>query len=288
MRAAIDKMHALGLKVMLKPHVDVEDGTWRAQIVPASPDRWFESYAAFMDHYVAIAAEKKVEMLCIGTELASMSGSQYAAQWASLIARIRSRYAGLLTYAANGVDAADEFTSVSFWGQVDLIGADVYTPLTDKTNPTRQELAAGWRRNRNGQDMVAAFSNVQKAYGKPFLFTEVGYRSGDGANRRAVGLGPVDGVGPRRAGRLLRGPLRGVEPGVVLDEGPVLVGVGREPARSGRHRLQPARQARRGRAEAVGRSSPLVIPRDSGWTGPEESARLGGFLVAQPVRSSLE
>ncbi|HYN03082.1 MAG TPA: hypothetical protein VE359_11600, partial [Vicinamibacteria bacterium] len=129
-RRAIDEMHALGLKVMLKPHVDVEDGTWRAQIVPTSPDRWFESYAAFMDHYVAMAAEKKVEMLCIGTELASMSGSRYAGQWASLIARIRSRYPGLLTYAANGVDAADEFTSVSFWGQVDLIGADVYTPLT--------------------------------------------------------------------------------------------------------------------------------------------------------------
>ena len=47
----------------------------------------------------------------------------------------------------------------------------------------------------------------------------------------AVGLGPLDGVRPRRAGRLLRGDVRGVEPGDVLDEGPVLVGVGREPAR---------------------------------------------------------
>ena len=72
---------------------------------------------------------------------------------------------------------------MSFWAQVDLFGADVYTPLTDKTNPTRQELVAGWRRNRYGHDMVAAFSNLQKAYGKPFLFTEVGYRSGDGTNR---------------------------------------------------------------------------------------------------------
>ena len=182
-RRAIDEMHALGLKVMLKPHVDVRDGTWRAQITPTDPGLWFESYAAFMDHYVAIAAEKNVAMLCIGTELASMSGSAYAAQWASLIARIRSRYAGLLTYAANGVEPADEFTSVSFWAQVDLLGADVYTPLTDKTNPTRAELAAGWRKNRYGHDMVAAFSNLQKAYGKPLIFTEIGYRSGDGTNR---------------------------------------------------------------------------------------------------------
>jgi len=82
-RRAIDEMHALGLKVMLKPHVDVRDGTWRAQITPPDPGLWFESYAAFMDHYVTIAAEKNVAMLCIGTELASMSGSPYAAQWAT-------------------------------------------------------------------------------------------------------------------------------------------------------------------------------------------------------------
>src|SRR4029453_16228423 len=33
-RRAIAELHGLGLKVMLKPHVDVEDGTWRAQITP--------------------------------------------------------------------------------------------------------------------------------------------------------------------------------------------------------------------------------------------------------------
>jgi hypothetical protein len=182
-RQAIDDLHALGLKVMLKPHVDVRDGTWRGQITPVNPAAWFASYTAFLDHYTAIAAEKNVEMLCIGTELATMSGAAYEAQWFALIARIRARYPGLLTYAANGVSAADEVTSVSFWSQVDLIGADAYTPLTNKTNPTRGELAAGWRGNRDGSDMVAAFRNVQRAYGKPFILTEVGYRSADGANR---------------------------------------------------------------------------------------------------------
>ena len=182
-RGAIAELHGLGLKVMLKPHVDVEDGTWRAQIAPSDPSLWFESYAAFLDHYVTIAVESKVEMLVVGTELASMSGARYASQWATLLARVRARYTGLLTYAANGVEPADEFTSVSFWSSLDLIGVDVYTPLTGKTNPTRQELEAGWRRNRDGHDMLAAFSNLQKAYAKPLFFTEVGYRSGDGANR---------------------------------------------------------------------------------------------------------
>ena len=31
--------------------------------------------------------------------------------------------------------------------------------------------------------MVAALRNFQQAHGKPMVFTEVGYRSGDGANR---------------------------------------------------------------------------------------------------------
>ena len=182
-RQAIQELHALGLKVALKPHVDVEDGTWRAQIAPTDPGLWWQSYADFLDHYTTIAVETRAEMLVIGTELASMSGASDDARWALLIDRVRGRYTGLLTYGANAVDAADEFTSVSFWDRLDLIGLDVYTPLTDKTNPTRQELVAGWRSNRNGHDMLAAFQNLQRAHAKPVLFVEVGYRSGDGANR---------------------------------------------------------------------------------------------------------
>ncbi len=181
-RKAIDEAHALGLKVMLKPHVDVRDGTWRAQIAPADPGAWFESYAAFMDHYAAIAAEKNVEMLCIGTELMSMTRSPYSGSWSSVVARIRTRYKGALTYAANANDAADEFTSASLWPLVDVLGLDVYTPLTSKKNPTRAELAAAWRKNAAGNDMVAAYRNFQSAWGKPLVFTEIGYRSADGAN----------------------------------------------------------------------------------------------------------
>ncbi len=183
LRRAIDEMHALGLQVMLKPHVDVRDGTWRAQITPADRARWFQSYGAFLDHYAALAAEAEVELLCIGTELASLSGAQDAAAWADLIARVRDRYRGSITYAAAAVEPADEFTGVSFWPLVDWIGLDVYTPLTGERHPTRAELAAGWRRNRYGHDMVAAFRNLHRAYGKPVLFTEIGYRSGDGTNR---------------------------------------------------------------------------------------------------------
>lgn len=79
--------------------------------------------------------------------------------------------------------AADEYTSVSFWPLLDVAGLDAYTPLTGERDPSREALVAGWSRNRNGENMVAAFRNWQASHGKPVIFTELGYRSADGANR---------------------------------------------------------------------------------------------------------
>jgi hypothetical protein len=147
-----------------------------------------------MDHFAVLASEANVEMLCVGTEFVTMTDAGNAAAWAGVIDRVRSRYSGLLTYAANANSPGDEFTSVSFWPQLDLLGLDVYTPLTSRTNPTREELVSGWRRNREGHDMVAAYRNFQAAHGMPLIFTEIGYRSADGANRTPwdwqVSLGP--------------------------------------------------------------------------------------------------
>jgi len=182
-RRAIQHMHSLGLQVMLKPHVDPLDGTWRGQIAPSDPGAWFASYAEMMDHYAVLAAETEVEMLCVGTEFATMSGGRYASSWATVINRVRARYSGLLTYAANANRPADEFTSVSFWPQLDLLGLDVYVPLTNGNNPSRQDLVNAWRSNSAGHDMVAAYRNFQSARGMPLIFTEIGYRSADGTNR---------------------------------------------------------------------------------------------------------
>jgi hypothetical protein len=182
-RRAIQELHALGLQVMLKPHVDPLDGSWRGQIAPSDPGAWFASYAEMMDHYAALASDMDVEMLCVGTEFATMSGGRHASSWSAVIDRIRSRYSGLLVYAANANHPADEFTAVSFWSRLDLLGLDVYTPLTSRNNPTRQDLVNAWRSNRDGHDMVAAYRNFQRAHGKPLVFTEIGYRSADGTNR---------------------------------------------------------------------------------------------------------
>jgi hypothetical protein len=181
---AIRDLRSRGLEVMLKPHVDVLDGSWRGAIRPADPAAWFASYDAFMATNAALAQASGVEMLCVGTELATMSDARYASQWSTVIGHLRGVYGGLLTYAANAVSAGDEYTSVSFWDRLDLAGLDAYTPLTDKHNPSREQLVQGWSRNRNGENMVAAFRNWQASHGKPVILTELGYRSAAGANRR--------------------------------------------------------------------------------------------------------
>ena len=88
-RRAIDEMQALGLKVMLKPHVDVRDGTWRAQITPTDPGRWFASYSAFLDHTWRRGGEERRNGVHRHRARVDV-GLGHAAQWASLIARIRA------------------------------------------------------------------------------------------------------------------------------------------------------------------------------------------------------
>jgi Glycoside Hydrolase Family 113 len=180
---AVGQLHSLGFKVMLKPHVDVKDGSWRGTIRPADTGLWFSSYDAFLVDQARFAAAHHVELLDIGTELVTMSDSRFASQWTNVIQHIRGAFAGQLTYGANANAPGDEFTSVSFWSQLDYAGLDVYVPLTNHADPTLAEVTSAWSRNVNGDNMLAAYKNWQAGHGKPVLFTEMGYRSLAGGNR---------------------------------------------------------------------------------------------------------
>jgi uncharacterized protein (TIGR03437 family) len=183
-RQAIQEFHNLGIKVMLKPHVDVNDAasSWRGNINPSSPDTWFSNYTQFIVQYAQMADSLGVEMLCIGTELKTVSGAANQARWYSVIDAIRAVYKGALTYAANATSAGDEFTSVSFWDRVDVIGLDGYFALTNHADPTLAQLVAAWRRNSGGLDLVATVTNFYNVRQKPIIFTEIGYKSSAGAN----------------------------------------------------------------------------------------------------------
>ncbi|MBI3947424.1 MAG: fibronectin type III domain-containing protein [Armatimonadetes bacterium] len=176
LRTCIQQIHARGMKVMLKPHVDSKDGTWRGALRPSSPGSWFSSYRSFMLKMATIAAQTGVAELCIGTELRSLSGSSYSGNWRPLAADIRKVYSGPLTYASNW----DEYSRVDWWDALDHIGTDAYMPLTTVAYPSVQQIKDGWYAARDPWGGVQRWVDSLKAlsvkYGKPILFTEIGYK----------------------------------------------------------------------------------------------------------------
>jgi hypothetical protein len=177
---AIGFAHQLGMTVTLKPHVDVRDGSFRGDIAPSDPGRWFADYGAMIDHYAALAQDAGADMLVVGTELTSMSS--FADDWRGVIADARSRFTGRLTFAANWTDGAQR---VPFWAELDYIGIDAYMPLVQGSgDPSSDVLASAWCQTdaagtpRSYVDEAKALHDL---YGKPVIFTELGYESRLGA-----------------------------------------------------------------------------------------------------------
>lgn len=171
---AINVIHELGMKVMLKPHVDLADGEMRTNIIPS--EEWFASYKEFILHNARLAAKYNVELLCIGTELSNTTISKWNAQWLDIIKEIRKVYKGSLTYAANW----DEYDTVSFWSELDYIGMDAYFPLTKENNPPKEALIKAWEANA---DILEKWLDTVKL-NKPVIFTEIGYDTIEGSNKQ--------------------------------------------------------------------------------------------------------
>lgn len=172
LRHAINTAHKLGIKVMLKPHLDIEEGTYRGELFPV--EGWFPYYERFMLYYAKLAADTNCEMYSIGVELKGATTWEQEENWRKLIKKIRRIYKGPITYSANW----DEYENVGFWDAVDYIGIDAYYPLTEDRNATLEQITAGWK--FRADDLEAWLK--QKKLNKPILFTELGYPSVDGAN----------------------------------------------------------------------------------------------------------
>lgn len=171
---AINMIHALGMKVMLKPHVDPADDDARVNIIPS--DEWFANYRELILHYADLAARYNVELLCIGTELSNTTTERWKEQWLDIIKAIRKVYKGTITYAANW----DEYETVSFWPEVDFIGMDAYFPLTKVNNPPKEDLISAWEAHA---DILEKWLSDNKL-NKPIIFTEIGYDTVEGSNKQ--------------------------------------------------------------------------------------------------------
>ncbi len=169
LRHTIRYLQERGVHIMLKPYIDCEDGTWRAEIEPRDWSEWFESYREFIWHYAEVAEEEGVELFCVGCEYISSDSTQEE-EWGKTIAGIKERYSRELTYSANWSD----YQEVCFWDELDYIGIDAYFPLGKNEDADIDELVDGWEREL---DTIEQWRNDAGYTDKMVILTEVGYRS---------------------------------------------------------------------------------------------------------------
>lgn len=180
--SAITYAHSLGMSVMLKPHLDMYAGGWRAGINPYDRTTWFNNYQNYMLHYAVLAEQHGVEDICIGTELIGMTTPSInwsnTQNWNNLISAMRVKYSGKLTYSANWGSSgnADEKNNVEFWNNLDYIGISAYFNLG--YDGSVSSLKSQWE-NINNNDIRPL---SQRFGNKPVVFTEVGYRSVAGSH----------------------------------------------------------------------------------------------------------
>ena len=167
----IDYAHSLGLSVFLFPTIHIQhlgDREWRGVLQPQNLEQWWSSYFRMIRYYLGVARNHDVEMFSIGSELCANEAD--FGHWSRIIQYCRKNYDGLLTYSANW----DHYHDIPFVKDLDYFGMNAYFGLTDKNDPSLQELLEAWKPARK------RIEEAYKEYRKPILFTEIGYPSVDG------------------------------------------------------------------------------------------------------------
>ena len=168
----INYAHDLGMRVMLTPNVRMETGELLFVYFGQNEKAWstyFENYTKHLTHYASLAEKHGVDSFCIGKE--SITTITREQEWREVIAEVRQVYSGPITYSAfyNKVD------EIQWWDALDYIGVSAYYPMTQKKDPSVEELVASW------EDISQELEALSKKWDRPILFTEIGYRSFDGA-----------------------------------------------------------------------------------------------------------
>lgn len=161
------------LLVMIKPHLWLDWGSYTGDHGFDSNDDWLrfeEDYRSYILEFARMSEELQLPVFCIGTEL-ERSVIERPRFWIALIDEIRKVYSGQLTYAANW----DNYTQITFWGELDFIGVDAYFPLDSSSTPKHPALLRGWKKWHD------ELKSVSEQFNRPVIFTEWGYRSADHA-----------------------------------------------------------------------------------------------------------
>ncbi|MDZ4658727.1 MAG: hypothetical protein SH868_14220 [Bythopirellula sp.] len=214
-RQAVKLARDNGLKVILKPVVNCDDGTWRAWIrfyrpvteeekaagttgemdpwgdVPvmregevkdlAAWDRWWGNYQNFLIHYAELAQETDAEIFCLGCEMSSTE--EFVDKWRSLIGEIRPIYTGQLVYDINH----GHENQLAWWDAVDIIGVSGYYQVPPPEGVTIEEAV----KQTTSEAEIAVelakvkqqLAEVSRKWHKPVMMIETGVTNVRGCAR---------------------------------------------------------------------------------------------------------
>jgi len=207
MTSLVAEAHRRQLQVVVVPHVWIDGGRWRGDIVRrgAAADRFFAAYGRHAGRIADAAEAACADAFSVGVELKALTAEpRHAERFSRLIGDLRRRFGGVLTYSANW----DEAAQVRFWGDLDLISVNGFYPLTSSATPSAEELARG------AAEMLAALEALAVAQERPVLLIEVGYKAcTDNAREPWVWpqgpAQPVDEAAQERSYRAVVDALRG-------------------------------------------------------------------------------
>ncbi len=171
---AIRQARRAGLEVALFPIVRLsaprDPLEWRGTLKPENRDAWFASYGALLADLASLAALTGTSRLVVGSELSTLDGD--LERWRPLLVRIRALFPGPLMYSANW----DHYQDARLFELVDELGVVAYFKLREPDRPSDLDsLTARWQRLRRD------IERDLDGYGKPWVLSELGYRSRVGA-----------------------------------------------------------------------------------------------------------
>jgi len=182
--AEISTARSDGLAVSLTPvfYCSGCQGGWRGTMEPSDDTVFFTSYAGFVNHYATMAQRDGVTTFFVGSEMSSLETD--TSRWRSVISGVRSRFHGTLAYEENW----DVLGQAHFLSDVDLIGVSAYFPLDDGASPALSRLLGDWTSSQSssapGHNWEEELAGLARRTGRPIVFGEAGYMSGDFAARQ--------------------------------------------------------------------------------------------------------
>ena len=185
-KEVVPQLTKVGVKIILEPYPYIDDGKGiETEWNPDNKEQWFESWGNILNDLGIYAENNKVYGIYIASNLVRLEHETQ--NWIDLINNFRSVYSGKVIYRTNYwvtaswatelKEAYDNKLNNDLFGLVDIIAISSYFELTDKINPSVEDLKENiynvslYGRGQNIYEEIKAFN---EKWNKPIMFGELG------------------------------------------------------------------------------------------------------------------